>query len=90
MREIIDLEYKQIMKIDKGRHGWEIQERTKAAGDSLQRDLHPILVRERHAKYWKAKQSFVFVTCMFHSLVQAESRVGMGEGGHSMPATWKP
>lgn len=58
MRETLDLECKQ--KIDKGRHGWEIQERTKAAGESVQWYLHPILVKERHVRMLEGKAELRF------------------------------
>lgn len=38
----------------------------------------------------RQSRAFVFVICVFHLLVQMESCVGKGEGGYSMPATWKP
>lgn len=66
MRETFDLECKQ--KKDKGRHGWEIQERSKAAGESVQWYLHPILVKERHVRILegKAEPSFLLSVCSIY------------------------
>lgn len=65
--KILELECKQLMEMNKGRDGWEIQERTKAAGDSLQWDLHPVLVKERCQNIERQNRaSFLLSACSIH------------------------
>lgn len=88
--KILESVCKQLMEMNKGRDGWEIQERTKAAGDSLQWDLHPILVKERHFRILEGKTELCF--CYLYDPFTGSGGILCGNGGgrYSTPATWKP